>query len=78
MVLVGQVIAFAPPFEFWIWLGTATDQERDVLRSEDGLYERVRRIAEKDGLERLLKGVHVESQETVDREYEGSWSHAMR
>lgn len=78
VVVVEHVVAFSPPFTAWVWLGTATDRARDALRADAGLRERVRRVAEEVGLENLVDGVHVESQETVDRDYEGLWSHAMR
>jgi hypothetical protein len=75
---IEYVVAFTSPYQFWAWLGTSTDAERDQLANDPTLTDRVRRLAEKRGLGALLEGVSVESQETVDREYEGSWFYRLR
>lgn len=75
---VEYVIAFSPPFDFWVWLGTATDVERDELARHPGLNDRVQRLADRRGLATLFEGVTVESKETVDREYEGHWFYRLR
>ena len=78
VVRVEWVIAFTEPFDFWVWLGTTTDAEREELASLDTLEDRIRRRAERRHLAPLFEGVSVESQETVDREYEGSWFYRLR
>ena len=75
---VEYVVAFSAPFEFWVWLGTATDAERDSLAKDPALTGRVRPIAERYGVATLLEGVTFESKETVDREYEGQWFYRLR
>ena len=60
----------------WVWLGTSTDPERDALRADAGLASAVRRVVERHGA--TVGGVTVESQETVDRDYGGSWFERLR
>jgi hypothetical protein len=63
-----------------VWLCTATDAERDALKA-DTASSRVRPVLlsvgfTKADLESLV--TVTQSQETVDREYLGSWFYAMR
>jgi hypothetical protein len=71
------VVGFVEPFNFWVWLGTDTDAQRDDLSSPD-LPARVTAVAEQQGLAALLEGFSVESQESLDREFEGSWFYRLR
>jgi hypothetical protein len=75
---VEYVVAFIPPFEFSVWLGTSTDAERDSLSRAPDLSHRVQAAAEGRDLGTLFEGVAVESKETLDREYEGSWFYRLR
>lgn len=75
---VEYVVGFDVPFRFWVWLGTGSDGERDRLASWPGLAAEVSELARASGLGLLYRGVTVESQETVDREYEGSWFYRLR
>ncbi|MDR7254019.1 hypothetical protein J2X46_003009 [Nocardioides sp. BE266] len=75
---VEYVVAFSEPFDFWVWLGTTTDSEREALGGQPDLDERIRRLAEKRGLGDRYEGVTVESQETVDRDYAGHWFYRLR
>lgn len=75
---VETVTAFAAPFTFWVWLGTDTDAERDRLQADPLVFLRVEELAAAEGLGSLLRGLTVESQETVDRDYEGSWFYRLR
>lgn len=75
---VELVTEFAEPFTFWVWLGTHTDAERDRLLVEPLVLLRVQELADDEGLAALIFGVTVESQETVDRDYGGSWFHRLR
>jgi hypothetical protein len=64
----------------WVWLGTTTDAERDALAgTEPTLLSKVRRTAERHGFApEKVCGISVESEETVARDYEGSWFYALR
>jgi hypothetical protein len=64
-----------------VWLCTDTDQQRHRLDTTEPLREDVREILAGVGFTPAeLTGLHtfVQSQETVDREYEGSWFLALR
>lgn len=80
MVRVEYVSAFPSQDDAWVWLGTATDAERDDLaRSEARLLAEVRLIAERHGFTaQNISGVTVQSEETVARDFEGSWFYALR
>jgi hypothetical protein len=74
------VIGFVKPYRVFVWLGTETDAERDSLPREPFVAE-VREILESVGLPRdeaRFDGTVVQSQETVDRDYQGSWFYALR
>lgn len=60
----------------WVWLGTGTDEERDLLANDRSITEAVAEIFHAVG--RPFRGVVVESQQTVDREYAGSWFYRLR
>lgn len=72
------VVAFDEPYAFTVWLGTATDVQRDALLGDTALEDRVRTAARTAGLADLLDGFRVDSQETVDRDYAGNWFHRLR
>lgn len=78
VVRVEFVTAFSEPFDFWAWLGTRTDSERDQLAHDATVDARIRASASGVGITSLYKGFTVESQETVDRDFEGSWFYRMR
>jgi len=64
-----------------VWLCTTTDQERDDLRADTALLKATRDVLREAGLSPLdvaESGVVVQSQQTVDRDYRGSWFYAMR
>ena len=66
-----------------VWLCTTTDAERDALGLTAPRLNDVRRILLDVGLgEEELSGSGLvttkQSQETVDREFEGNWLYAMR
>jgi len=64
-----------------VWLGTATDSERDALGNRNPLRAEVREILVDVGLRDTdLKPflTTAQSQETVDRDYAGSWFYALR
>ncbi|TCC47895.1 hypothetical protein E0H75_24470 [Kribbella capetownensis] len=75
---VEYVLAFSAPFDVWVWLGTATDAERDTLAADRALDDRVRAAADRCGLAEIVRGTAVESNETVDREYDGQWFYRLR
>jgi hypothetical protein len=77
---IEYVAAFPSQDDAWVWLGTETDAERDALTgSEAGLFAAVRLIAEGPGFDaQKVSGVTVQSEETVARDFGGSWSYARR
>jgi hypothetical protein len=75
------VAAFPHLDDFGIWLCTATDKERDALPRVNPRIEEVRSILLSAGFPSdQLTGLSTtaQSQETVDRQYEGSWFYALR
>jgi hypothetical protein len=80
VVRVEYVSAFPSQDDAWVWLGTATDAERDALTgSGPRLLCEARLIAERHGFPgHVVSGVSVQSEETVARDYEGSWFYALR
>jgi len=80
VVRIEYVSAFPFQDDAWVWLGTATDAERDALAgTEEHLLAEVRRTAEHHGFApEKVTGVTVQSEETVAREFEGSWFYALR
>lgn len=77
---VEYVSAFPSQDDAWVWLGTATDAERDALTdAEPCLLSEARLIAERRGFPAYdASGVTVQSEETVVRDFEGSWFYALR
>jgi hypothetical protein len=64
-----------------VWLVTQTDLERDNLLKAGLLRDLVvQRLREAGVREDLAKdaGATVESQETVDRDFDGNWRYAMQ
>ncbi len=75
------VAAFPEQADFAVWLGTVGDREADELRRAPGLRHRVTAVLKEVGfsdVDLAGLGVAVLSQETVDREYGGSWFLALR
>ena len=67
--------------DFAIWLCTATDKQRDGLSRVNPHLEEVRSILLSAGFTpKQLTGLSTtaQSQETVERDYEGSWFYAVR
>lgn len=80
VVRVEYVAAFPSEDGAWVWLGTTTDAERDRLAdTESQVLAQVRAIAEQHGFtSEKVSGVTVQSEETVARDFEGSWFYALR
>lgn len=91
VVRVEWVVGFIDPPRISVWLGTSTDAERNALAdpTEDPdhfvgdalLTQKVAKVLEEAGLKTGDGWFHVvvvQSQETVDRDYEGRWFLAMR
>jgi hypothetical protein len=76
-----EFVAAFPRHEFAVWLCTQCDRERDALGPPDPLLDAVRAIVVEAGFTpdqvTDLRMV-AQSQETVDRDYEGSWFYALR
>ncbi|WP_446219876.1 hypothetical protein [Micromonospora sp. IBHARD004] len=78
VVRVEYVSAFPRP-EVWVWLGTSTDQEREALKGGPELVGQVLRVLDLKSDEGIaVEGVTVQSEETVSRDYAGSWFYALR
>lgn len=81
VVGVQYVVGFVHPFEVWVWLVTSSDAERDGLGDERPFLNEVGEVLNEVELpveDANLEGTTVQSQETVDRDYEGSWFYALR
>jgi hypothetical protein len=85
--LVRQVVSNAKlerigPLDFgngasWsCWIVTTTDAERDRVAHDEELLRCLDAAASNAGF--APSSFTVQSQETVDRDYEGSWFYAMR
>ena len=71
---IGPVGITAPSWSCWIV--TPTDTERDKLASDAVLLEELRCAGAKAGF--APDSFTIQSQETVERDFEGSWFYAMR
>jgi hypothetical protein len=58
------------------WIVTDTDEQRERLTHDSGLRQRLNETASRVGL--APDSFTFQSQETVDRDYEGNWFYAMR
>ena len=78
---IEYVVGFVEPYQVSVWLGTETDAQREALAPRNGLHEEVANALSASGInatDAVFNGVVVQSQETVDRDYEGSWFYALR
>lgn len=78
---VEAVAAFPEHSRFGILLGTRTDAEAEQLRRSPSAAARVRQLLAAAGFQDPEVGglvVTIQSQESVDREYDGSWFNALR
>jgi hypothetical protein len=78
VVRADYVAAFPHP-DVWVWLGTATDAQREALAADAGLVDEVRQVLNlrrEAGI--TIEGVTVQSEETVARDYDGRWFYALR
>ena len=74
-----DILAALPDPNVSVWLGTHSDVERDALAADGHLAGEVRAVVTPNGDDGFkVRAVVVQSQETVDREYAGSWFYAMR
>jgi hypothetical protein len=69
------------PRHLAIWITTKTDQDRDRLRANQALLSELRATLinlgyPPDAVPNV--GFAFESQETVDRDYDGSWYNAVK
>ena len=81
VVGVEYVVGFVHPFSIYVWLVTTTDAERDQMPTKDPFLDEVRRVIGESQFpieHGSIDGTVVQSQETVDRDYEGSWFYALR
>jgi hypothetical protein len=64
-----------------VWMQTTSDEERDRLMSNPRTVPWIRELLVASGypvVEASVTTITIQSQETVDRNYEGSWFYAMR
>jgi hypothetical protein len=64
-----------------VWHCTTTDNERDALQRDDRLVDLTLtelRVVGFSAIDLASSVVIVQSQQTVDRDYEGSWFYALR
>lgn len=80
VVRVEYVASFPLQDDAWVWVGTTTDAEREVLAArQPQVLAQVRLIAEHHGFRpEQVRGVTVQSEETVARDFDGSWFYALR
>jgi hypothetical protein len=81
VVRVEYAVGFVRPYAVSVWLGTETDAQRDKLATRPQLRESVFEVlaeVEMSESEYVYRGVVVQSEETVQRDYEGSWFYALR
>jgi hypothetical protein len=81
VVRIEYVAAFPDQDDFSVWLCTETDEQRDRLGTEQPLLDQVRQVLRGAGFtarQVALASLTAQSQETVDRSYEGSWFYALR
>lgn len=73
------VTAFVEPFQSSVWLCVSSDVERDKLLAKPDLLELVHAALRSNQLNAsLIDSATAQSQETVNRDYEGSWFNALR
>ena len=75
------ISAFPTQVGTHVWLCTRSDVQRDSLSKSSELEAEVRDLLRSVGLPAAdvdASGVVVQSEETVDRDYDGSWFYALR
>lgn len=80
-VVTIQYVSAFPQHPFAVWLGTSSDSEASRLRTSPTNLMRVHDVLVVHGFTAEdLTGlmVVVQSQETVDRDFAGSWFRALR
>jgi hypothetical protein len=78
---VEYTAAFPSLDGFAVWLCTDTDTQRDALGMSNPRLEQIRQVLASVGFgtsELMHSSSTAQSQETVDRDYQGSWFSAMR
>jgi hypothetical protein len=69
------------PRHLAIWIATQTDEERDQMRATSDLIPTFQRVLIAAGYPSAAVpevAFEFESQETVDRDYEGNWWYAVK
>lgn len=79
---IEYVVGFSYPWKYSVWLCADTDAQRDSVAAKlQPLLEEVRAVLLEVGIEAEHLhdlGITTESQETVDRDFGGSWFSALR
>lgn len=73
------VTSFVEPFQSSVWLCVSSDAERDALLARPDLLEVIQSILQSNQLDASpIRSAEAQSQETVDRDFDGSWFYALR
>jgi hypothetical protein len=81
VIRIEVVASFPHSDRFAIWLGTETDEQRNALPERNPCLDEVRSCLAESGFPaEQVSGLltTAQSQETVDRDYQGSWFYALR
>lgn len=81
VVRVEYVVGFVHPYSIAVWLVTETDAARDRLPGPDPFLSTVQSVISDAGLpsaDATVDATVAQSEETVKRDYEGSWFYALR
>lgn len=81
VVGVEYLLGFVHPFSLSVGLVTKTDAERNSLGSSNPFLAEVASVILANGFpveHATIDGTYTQSQETVDRDYEGNWFYALR
>jgi hypothetical protein len=80
VVRIEYVAAFPQLGLSAVWLCTATDEQREAVKTDVSTDEVERLLLEVGFQSADMNGIKLasQSQETVDREYQGSWFYALR
>lgn len=84
---VKHVHSFGYKFDSAFWIAVQTDAHRNAIKRNPDLMKKLKDVfsttdyfvhMNKHFGEKITPGLEVESQETVDRDFEGNWWYAMK
>ena len=91
-IKVKDIKTIGYPYDSSFWIAVSTDLERDKLLKDKKFHDHLHTVFEKTGYLKMVEDfkkqkppvfcpelyITYQSQETVDRDYEGSWFYAMK